>query len=137
MEDGAHPRLRGWLLLLSRLLIVGHPLMFAVAASQWIAALPVRGAPLGALLVVQLVVVAAGIAAGVAITRRHPGSARLAIAALALSGALDLFIYGTSIAPNNRMPGDTPLYVAATLAYHCSWIVYLARSRQVRQLALL
>ena len=30
------------------------------------------------------------------------------------------------------MPGDTPLYVAATLAYYSGWFAYLTLSRRVR-----
>lgn len=121
------PRLSGWLLLVSRLLIVGHPLLFALAAAQWLAALPVRGTPLAILLLVRLTVVAGGVAAGMAMTNRHPGAIRLAVMALALSGALQLFIYTTSYAPNNRMPGDTPFYIAAAVAYHGGWIAYLLK----------
>ena len=41
---------------------------------------------------------------------------------------MDLVVYETAIFPNNRMPGDTPFYVAASLAYHLGWIIYLWRS---------
>jgi len=122
----------GWLLLLSRLLIVAHPLLFAAAAPGWISALPVRGTPLAVMLVVRLLVTAVGIAAGVAITRLHAGAPALTVVALALSGALDVFTFTTSYVPNNRMPGDTPFYIAASLAYHAGWIAYVLRSRRVR-----
>jgi hypothetical protein len=134
VENADQVRLRGLLLLLSRLLVVGHPLVFAIVAAEWIAALPIRGTPLAILLVVRLIVVAAGIAAGVAMTRLHAGSARLAAAALAAAGALQVFIYTTSIAPNNRMPGDTPFYVAGAVLYHAAWIGYLRYSTRARAL---
>jgi hypothetical protein len=125
--------LGGWLLLLSRLLIVAHPLLFAAVAPGWVAALPIRGRPLALMLVARLMVTGVGIAAGVALTRRQAGAVTLALVALALSGALDLFMLTTSYVPNNRMPGDTPFYIAASLAYHSGWIVYLLRSRRVRE----
>jgi hypothetical protein len=131
---GTNPQLSGWLLLLSRLLIVAHPVNFAVAASAWIAALPIRGLPLAAVLVVRLLVTAVGIAAGVALTRRHPGAVSLTLAALALLGSMDLFIYTTSFVPNNRVPGDTPFYIAASVLYHAGWIAYLLVSRRVRRM---
>jgi len=131
--NGESPALGGWLLLLSRLLVVGHPLLFASIAPGWIAALPIRGTPLAIVLVARLLVAAAGLAAGIALTRRHPGAVRLAAAALAAAGLLDLFTLTTSYVPNNRAPGDTPFYIAASLAYHGGWMVYLARSRRVRR----
>jgi hypothetical protein len=130
----ANSQLSGWLLLLSRLLIVAHPINFAFAASAWIGALPIRGLPLAAVLVARLVVTAVGIAAGVALSRLHPGAVTLAAAALALSGSMDVFIYTTSFVPNNRIPGDTPFHIAATVLYHAGWIAYLLMSRRVRRM---
>jgi hypothetical protein len=130
----ARSEISGWLLLLSRLLIVAHPIRFGLAASAWIAALPIRGIPLAAVLMARLLVTAAGIAAGIALTRRHQGAVTLAVTAVALSGAMDVFVYSTSFVPNNRAPGDTPFYMAASLAYHGGWIAYLLMSRRVRQM---
>jgi hypothetical protein len=62
----------------------------------------------------------------------QPGAVTLAKAALVASAAMDLFVYMTPYFPNNRVPGDTPLYVAATLAYHGAWLLYLTRSTRVR-----
>jgi hypothetical protein len=56
----------------------------------------------------------------------------LANAALLLSAATDVFTYTTPYFPNNRPPGDSAMYVAASLAYHGAWLVYLMRSRRVR-----
>ena len=36
--------------------------------------------------------------------------------------------------PTNRLPGDTPLYVAWTLAYYGGWLLYVVRSRRVAAL---
>jgi hypothetical protein len=93
----------GWLLLLCRLLVVFHPLSLAVTASGALGALSVRGTAVASILILRLV-----------------------------SAAMDLFVYTTPYFPNNRVPGDTPLYVAATLAYHGAWLLYLARSERVR-----
>jgi hypothetical protein len=54
------------------------------------------------------------------------------MASLALSAAMDVFIYTTPFYPSNRQPGDTPLYVGASLAYYSAWTLYLMRSRRVR-----
>jgi hypothetical protein len=71
-------------------------------------------------------------AAGRALQTVQPGAVTLGKAALVASAATDVFVYTTPYFPNNRMPGDTIYYVAASLAYHGAWLVYLWRSRRVR-----
>jgi hypothetical protein len=122
----------GWLLLLCRLLIVFHPLALAVTASNALGSLSARGTSVALILILRLIVVGFGMAAGRALQRVQPGAATLARAALLASAATDVFVYTTPYFPNNRVPGDTPLYVAATLAYHGAWLLYLARSKRVR-----
>jgi Ca2+/H+ antiporter len=125
-------RVRGWLLLLCRLLVVFHPLSLAVTASGALGALSVRGTAVASILILRLIVVGFGMAAGRALQHVQPGSVTLAKAALLASAAMDLFVYTTPYFPNNRVPGDTPFYVAATLAYHGAWLLYLTRSERVR-----
>jgi hypothetical protein len=126
-------RVGGWLLVLSRLLIVFHPLALAVTASSALGALPARGAAVALILVLRLIVVGFGMAAGRALQAVQPGAVTLATAALLASAATDVFVYVTPYFPNNRPPGDTPLYVIATLAYHGGWLLYLKRSKRVRE----
>lgn len=120
--------LGGGLLLLALLLLVWHPLRVALSVSVAVLALPVRGWPLAALLAVRVVVAGASIAAGIALLNRSPAAVRLTVQALLLSGATDLFIYLTSFYPNNRMPGDTPYYIAASLLYHAFWLAFVRRN---------
>jgi hypothetical protein len=122
----------GWLLLLCRLLVVFHPLALAVTASGALAALPVRGRAVVLILILRLIVVGFGMAAGRALQQVQPGALTLARAALLASAATDLFVYTTPYFPNNRPPGDTTYYVVGSLAYHGAWLAYLARSRRVR-----
>ena len=122
----------GWLLLLARWLIVGQPILFAFTASTALGALAIRGLPLALLIVVRLIVTAFGLAAGLAMTACRPAAVTMATIALSISAAADVFTLTTSIWPNNRAPGDTPLYVAATLTFHVAWVIYLHRSRRVR-----
>jgi len=122
----------GWLLLLTRWLIVGQPVLFGFTASSALAALPIRGLPLGVLIIARLFVTAFGLAAGLAMTSRRPAALSMATAALAISAAADVFTLTTSIWPNNRAPGDTPLYIAGTVAFHAAWLIYLRRSEYVR-----
>src|SRR6185503_3719589 len=122
----------GWLLLLCRLLIVFHSLSLAVTASNVLNALFVRGASVAVVLLLRLVVVAFGVAAGRALQTLRPDAVRFARLALLMSAATDVFVYTTPFFPSNRLPGDTTYYVAASLAYHGAWLAYLARSKRVR-----
>ena len=123
---------RGWLLLLCRLLIVFHPLSLAVTAAGALNAVAVRGTAVVLILVLRLLVVGFGMAAGRALQTLQPGALTLARLALVASAATDLFVYTTPYFPNNRLPGDTVYYVAASLAYHGAWLLYLSRSKRVR-----
>ena len=120
------------MLLLSRLLIVWQPLNLAVAAMGALDAIAVRGPAVVMVLAIRMIVTALGIAAGVALSNRHAGAVTLAKVALLCSAATDLFVYSTPYFPNNRMPGDTIYYVAGSMAYHGVWLMYLFRSRRVR-----
>jgi hypothetical protein len=122
----------GWLLLLCRLLVVFHPLSLALTASGAVSAVFSRGAPVVLVLLLRLAVVGFGMAAGRALQTIAPGAVTLAKAALVASAATDVFVYTTPYFPNNRAPGDTIYYVAASLAYHGAWLMYLARSKRVR-----
>ena len=122
----------GWLLLLCRLLIVFHPLSLAVTASGTLNALSVRGAPVAIILVLRLLVVALGVAAGLALQGRRSGAVILTKVALVISAATDVFVYTTPYFPSNRAPGATTLLVVASVAYHTAWLMYLVRSRRVR-----
>jgi Protein of unknown function (DUF2569) len=125
-------KIGGWLLLLSRLLIVWQPLNLAVAGIGAFDAIATRGPAVAAVLALRMIVTAIGVAAGLALSNRHAGAVMLAKVALVCSAATDLFVYATPYFPNNRIPGDTKYYIAASLAYHGAWVMYLFRSRRVR-----
>jgi hypothetical protein len=131
-EPRAHGGVGGWLLVLCRLLIIFHPLSLAITASNALGALAIRGAPVAMILVLRLFVVSLGVAAGRALQGERPGAVMLAEVALVASALTDLFVYTTPYFPNNRPPGDTALYVGASLAYHALWLGYLMRSKRVR-----
>lgn len=124
-----------WLLLLSVLLIVWQPMNVGLAAASALTALPLRGWPLAGALLLRLAVAALGLGAGLALIHQRPGAIRLAKIALVASALTDLFVYSTPYLPNNRVPGDTPIFVGISLAYHAAWITYLFRSRRVRALS--
>lgn len=112
--------------------MVGQPILFAFTATTALGALAIRGLPLALLMVARLLVTAFGLATGLAMTSRRPAAVTMAIVALIVSAAADVFTLTTSIWPNNRVPGDTSLYVAVTLAFNAAWLVYLRRSKRVK-----
>jgi hypothetical protein len=122
-----------WLLLLGRLLVVYQPVSLALALSNALGSLTVRGFPLVVGITVRIVVAGFGIAAGTALTNRRAGAIPLAKAALILSAMCDVFVYTTSYFPNNLPPGDAPYYVGGSLVYHGAWLVYLFRSDHARR----
>jgi hypothetical protein len=134
IDGSREPSLGGWLLVLFLFLAVWQPVNLAMAASTAFAALPVRGWPLGVLLVARIVVTACGVAAAIAMSHRHPGAVLFAKTALAISAGMELFVYTTSYFPNNRLPGDTPWYIAWSIASHGAGLVYLFTSTRVRQM---
>ncbi|MDO8793843.1 MAG: DUF2569 family protein [Vicinamibacterales bacterium] len=122
----------GWLLLLCLLLLVGQPVNLAIGAARALGSLPMRGLPLALVVLGQLMVAGIGVAAGLALLGCRRGAATFAKSSLLLSAAMDLFVYSTPFLPNNRLPGTTPLFVIASLAYYAVWIAYLSRSKRVR-----
>ncbi len=131
-RSGEPPPVRGWLAVFCLLLIVWQPFQIALLASSALDELSIRGAPLVAALGLRLLVAAFGVGAGLALVNRRPGAVSLAKASLVASAAIDTFTYTTSYIPSSRFPGDAPLWVAASLAYHAAWFLYLMRSTRVR-----
>jgi len=127
--------LGGWLLLLSRVLLIYQPLNLAVSAATALNSLPTRGPRVLVAIAVRVLGAAVSVAAGLALTNRQPHAVRLTQIALLVSMACDVFIDTTSFYPNNRPPGDTPFYVAATVAVHLAALLYVSRSKRAQQLS--
>ena len=123
----------GWLGLLCRVLIVWQPLSLGLIASSALNSLSVRGLPLALVIIGRIAVAAFGVAAGLALWRHRPGAVGLARASLLLSAGADVFVYATPYFPNNRPPGDSALILAASLVWYGIWLMYLWRSKRVRQ----
>ncbi len=135
MDDARAGRYAGgWLLLLCMLLLVWQPISLGLTAAGALQALPLRGVPLALVLAARLLVTGFGIGAALAVLGRRPAGIPMLRASLVLSAGIDVFVYTTPYFPNNRMPGDTPYYVAASLLYYGAWLLYLARSNRVREL---
>ena len=122
----------GWLLILCLLLLVWQPISVGLAASRSLGVLSASGFPAILILLARLLVTSIGVAAGLALLGRRPGAVALAKVSLLLSAATDLFVYTTPYFPNNRAPGETPLYVLGSLTYYTAWLIYLHRSKRVK-----
>ena len=122
----------GWLLILCLLLLVWQPISVGLAASRSLGVLSASGFPAILILLARLLVTSVGVAAGLALLGRRPGAVALAKVSLLLSAATDLFVYTTPYFPNNRAPGETPLYVLGSLTYYTAWLIYLHRSKRVK-----
>jgi len=132
MRDRGPEGVRGWLLVLVAVFLIWEPVEYGVLASTSLPMFTVRGPSLLWVLTLKLLVVALGMAAGIALAGISPAAVPLARTAAVLFAATDLFVYATPYLPNNRMPGDTPIYIAVSLAFWAAWFVYLLRSRRVR-----
>jgi hypothetical protein len=130
---GSDPTIGGWLLLLCLLLMVWLPLNVALGVAHALHSIALGGLPVALVLVVRLLAAALGIAAARALLSRRPAAITITRAALIASAATDMLIYLTPYYPSNRAPGETPIYVTASLAYHGGWLLYLARSQRVAE----
>jgi len=119
---------------LALLLTVWEPVSFAASAAGSFNAIAVRGFPVVAVLVLRLGATAVCVAAGRALLDRRMSAPLLARIALVLSLAVTLFSAVTPFFPNNRLPGETAVYVVGTVAYYGAWLAYLSRSKQVAAL---
>jgi hypothetical protein len=124
---------RGWLIVLCLVLLVWQPLQFALAAAAGIEAVRVRGTAVVLVLLVRGGVTAFGAAAGVAIVRRRQAAIRMSITALIAAAVVAVFVELTPFFPTNRIPGDAPLYAAASAVFYGGWVLYVARSSRVRR----
>ena len=124
----------GWLMLLSRILLVYEPLALALSLSTLLPMIAIRGPLVIAVVVVRVMVAGLSVAAGLALRDLRPHGRTLATAALLSGGVMGLIILNTRILPSNRVPSDDLLYSAVLVAHHGAWLLYLWRSSRVRGL---
>jgi hypothetical protein len=130
--DSPTPGLGGWLFVLCGLLLVGQPISTGLVASRMLGLLAIRGLPVALIVILRLLATGFGVAAGLALLGLRPGAVVMTRISLAASAATDLLIYLTPYFPSNRAPGETPVYVLASLTYYGLWFGYLARSKRVK-----
>lgn len=132
-SDDRRPQgIGGWLQVLVRMLTLWHPVVYGLACAAAFNAVSVRGPATAIVIVARLLCVAVGVAAGMALRTRRDTAVTLAMVSLALSASMDAYVFNSPYYPSNMKPGETPLYVAATVVYYALWILYLARSKRVK-----
>lgn len=122
----------GWLLLLCLSLLIWHPVALAVNSARSLTSLQMRGMSMAVVVLARLMIAGIGVGAGLALLGRRRGAPTIARWSLLLSALMDLFVYLTPFLPSNRLPGTTPLFVAASMTYYGIWIAYLSTSKRVR-----
>ena len=128
----SNPGIGGWLYVLCGLLLVWQPISTGLVASRMLGLLPVRGLPVAVVVILRLLATGFGVAAGLALLGLRPAAVAMTRISLAASAATDLIIYLTPYFPSDRFPGETPVYVLASLTYHGLWLGYLFRSKRVK-----
>jgi hypothetical protein len=125
---------RGWLLVLCAVLLIWQPLTFAAEAASALPSLAMRG-PLGAFeLLVHGIVAALSFAAGWALWQMSPSAPALATAAVGACGLVGVQSLYWSVLPGNVFPSDRLPMAAFVVAHALAWLVYLRRSKRVRDL---
>ena len=127
-----NPGVRGWLLVLCVFLLFWQPLSIGLAAAAALDAVMIRGFAAMLLLFLRLLVTAVGVGAGLALLGRRIGAVTFAKYSLIVSATIDLLVYVTPYYPNRRAPGETPLWILGTVVLYGGWLLYLTRSRRVR-----
>lgn len=118
--------------MLCGLLLIWQPISTGLVASRLLGLLAIRGLPAALLLTLRLLATGFGVASGLALLGLRPGAVALTKISLAASAVTDLIVYLTPYFPSNRAPGETPVYVLASLTYHGLWLGYLFRSKRVK-----
>ncbi len=122
----------GWLRLLGIILVAWGPLSVGLSLAGALAAIPVRGDTLAILIVFRLGVAAFGVASGLALLDARGLALPMARISLIATAATNAFIELTPLYPSNRIPGDEWIAVGGSLLHAGAWLIYLARSRRVR-----
>jgi hypothetical protein len=126
---------RGWLLLLCIVLLVWRPLDFALELPSVLPSLGMRGPIAIVEVLFHGVVAALAVAAVQALWSRMPAGPILAAAAVIASAAASVQALYWSLLPHQTAPGDELPLAMLSVAHAAVWLVYLKRSRRVRELA--
>ncbi|HEY7498277.1 MAG TPA: hypothetical protein VH740_07180 [Vicinamibacterales bacterium] len=126
---------RGWIAVLCLALLLWWPVGFATELSTTLPSLGMRGVRGAIELLFHAIVAALAVAAVRALSIGMPSAPMLAAAALVSSAAASIQSLYWSVLPHQTMPGDALPMAVLAAAHAAVWLVYLWRSRRVRELA--
>jgi len=126
---------RGWLFLLSVVLLAWRPLDFVVELAATLPSLGMRGAVGAIELLAHGGVAGLSVAAVRALGTAVAAGPRLAAAALIASAVATVQSLYWSVLPHQTMPGERLPVAILAVAHAGAWLLYLRRSRRVRDIA--
>ena len=126
---------RAWLMLLCAALLLWRPLDYAFELSQSLTTLGMRGVPGAIELLFHGIVAAVAVAAAQSLWSERPSGPSLAAVALIGSAAATVqTVYWTAL-PHQTVPGSERLISALAIGHAAIWLLYLRRSRRIREIA--
>lgn len=126
---------RGWVAVLCAVLLVWRPLDLALTLPLALPSLGMRGG-LGIVeLAFHAAVAALAVAAVQALWSGLPSAPRLATAALVASAGATVQSLYWSVLPHQTVPSDRLPLASIAVALAAVWLVYLARSRRIREMS--
>jgi hypothetical protein len=125
---------RGWVAVLCAVLLVWRPLDLALTLPLALPSLGMRGSLGIAELVFQVAVAALAVAAVRALWSGMPSAPLLAAAALVGSAVATVQSLYWSVLPHQTVPSDRLPLASMAMALAAVWLVYLARSRRIREM---
>ena len=126
---------RAWLILLCVALLLWRPLDYVVELPQSLPTMGMRGVPGAIELVFHGIVAAVSVAAAQALWSERPSGPSLAAVALIGSAAATVqTVYWTAL-PHQTVPGSERLIAALAIGHAAIWLVYLSRSRRIREIS--
>jgi hypothetical protein len=125
----------GWVGVLCVVLLVWRPLAFAFQLPAALPSMGMRGAAGVVELLFHGLVAALSVAAARALWSALPIGPPLAAAALVGSAAAAVQSLYWSALPHQTMPGDELPLAAGAVLHAGAWLVYLARSRRIREMS--
>ena len=133
-DDPRTVKLTSWLWLLCGLLGFAGPIGLVLEASRLIGGLAYGDLVTGTVLVVRVLFCGLGVAAALALVRRHRIGVVLAHASLAVSVVFALARANLSFIPSSLAPSDEWVRFCLTALHAVGWWTYLATSDRVRQI---
>ena len=132
-RDPKTAELNAWLWLFCGLLSLPGPIGLALEASQTVGSLAYGDVAHATALAVRVALTGLGVAAALALVRRHKVGLTLARATLATSVAFALTRAATPFVPSSFAPSDEWIRFGAVALHAAGWWTYLATSGRVRR----